>query len=99
MHFFLMFKSGKYGSFYNKEDGLIVTKALRKFIDECNESRARYYQEAEAETKRIDDERRKESIAEFHAFLREYGITISDFLTTKLSVEEYKQTHKPKKLP
>ena len=31
MHFFILFKSGKFGKFYGSVDGLVITEALQEF--------------------------------------------------------------------
>lgn len=58
MHFFLLFKSGKYSSFYGAVDGLVITKALQDF---CRDRNERLYQFEQEERKRIEEAERERS--------------------------------------
>lgn len=74
MHFFLLFKSGKFGKFYGAVDGLVITEALQDF---CRERNDKIYQFEEEERKRkeeIERERQDKSVARFRALLAEYDI-------------------------
>lgn len=74
MHFFLLFKSGKYGKFYGSVDGLVITEALQDF---CRERNEKIWQYEEAERKRkeeIERERHDKEAARFQALCEEYDI-------------------------
>ena len=47
MHFFVLFKSGKFGKFYGAVDGLVITEALQEFTRLRSERLWRIYQERE----------------------------------------------------
>lgn len=51
MHFFLLFKSGKFGKFYGAVDGLAIMEALREFIAERNDKVYRWRLEEEQRQK------------------------------------------------
>lgn len=75
MHFFLLFKSGRYGKFFGVVDGLVITEALQVF---CRERNERIHQIKEEERKRkeaIEQEHRDKEIARFRALLAQYHIT------------------------
>ena len=69
MHFFLQFKSGKYGKFYGAVDGLVITEALQVFCYERNETLHNIYEEERRRKKKIEDEKNRKAVAKFHAFL------------------------------
>ena len=75
MHFFLLFKSGRYGKFFGVVDGLVITEALQVF---CRERNERIHQIKEEERKRkeaIEQEHRDKEVARFRALLAQYDIT------------------------
>lgn len=75
MHFFLLFKSGKFGKFYGVVDGLAITEALQTF---CRDRNEKIWQYEEAERKRkeeIERERHDKEVARFRVLCEEYGIT------------------------
>lgn len=63
MHFFVMFKSGKFGKFYGAVDGLVIMEALQDFAkmrrDKINEIETRRHKE---EKERADREHAKRAI-------------------------------------
>lgn len=74
MHFFLLFKSGKFGKFFGAVDGLVITEALQIFCKERNE---KIWQYEEAERKRkeeIEREQHDKEAARFRALCEEYDI-------------------------
>lgn len=83
MHFFLQFKSGKYGKFYGAVDGLVITEALQDFCRERNEILHSIYEEERKRETEIEDEKRRKAVAKFHAFLAEHGCSISEWLANK----------------
>lgn len=96
MHFFLLFKSGKYGKFYGAVDGIVITEALQDFCRERNEKLYRFY---EAEKKRKDEIERAhhdKKVAKFRAFLKLHDCTVTEWLhnkdlfTGKLTVDAIK---------
>ncbi len=48
MHFFLLFKGGKFGKFYGAVDGLAIMESLRDFADERKKMVLRWRQEEES---------------------------------------------------
>ena len=75
MHFFLLFKTGKFGKFYGAVDGLAITESLRAF---CNERREYIYRFTEQERRRqkeMEDAQRDREVAQFRELLNEYDIT------------------------
>lgn len=83
MHFFLQFKSGKYGKFYGAVDGLVITEALQEFCRERNETLYNIYEEKRKREKEIEDEKNRKEVAKFHAFLAEHECTVSEWLANK----------------
>lgn len=83
MHFFLLFKSGKYGKFYGAVDGLVITEALQEFCHDRNETLHRIYEEERKRAKEIEDEQHRQEVAKFHARLAEHGSTISEWLARR----------------
>lgn len=75
MHFFLLFKSGKFGKFYGVVDGLVITEALQDFCRERNDMIYQFEQEEHKRKEEIEQERRDKTVARFRAFLAEYEIT------------------------
>lgn len=75
MHFFLLFKSGKYGKFYGAVDGIVITEALQDFCRERNEKLYQYEQEERKRQEEIERKQHEKEVARFRALLREYDIT------------------------
>lgn len=75
MHFFLLFKSGKFGKFYGAVDGLVITEALQDFCRERNDKIFQFEQEERKRKEEIERERQDKSVARFRALLAEYDIT------------------------
>lgn len=96
MHFFLLFKSGKYGKFYGSVDGLVITEALQDFCRERNETLRRFYEEERKRKQEIEDENNRQQVAKFRAFLKLHDCTVTEWLNNKdlfdgkHSVEEIK---------
>lgn len=96
MHFFLLFKGGKFGKFYGAVDGLAITEALQEF---CHQRNERIWQYEDEERKRKEDaerERHEGEVARFRALCDEYGVTPTEWTRNQelfdgtLSPEEIK---------
>lgn len=74
MHFFLLFKSGKFGKFYGVVDGLVITEALQDFCRERNNKIFLFEQEERKRKEEIERERQDKAVAQFRALLAEYDI-------------------------
>lgn len=74
MHFFLLFKSGKYGKFFGAVDGMVITEALQTFCKERNEKIWKYEEAERKRKKEIESEQHDEEVARFRVLLDEYGI-------------------------
>lgn len=74
MHFFLLFKSGKFGKFYGAVDGLVITEALQDFCRERNEKIYQFEQEERKRKEAIEREQHDKEVARFRALLDEYDI-------------------------
>lgn len=83
MHFFLLFKSGKYGKFYGAVDGIVITEALQDFCRERNETLYKIYEEERKREKEIEDKKHRKEVAKFHAFLAEHECSVSELLANK----------------
>lgn len=59
MLFFYKFKCGYFGKFYGKVDPMVITCALKDFVEECEHKRQRYLEE-EAEQRRQQEAERME---------------------------------------
>lgn len=75
MHFFLLFKSGKYGKFYGAVDCIVITEALQDFCRERNEKLYQYEEEERKRKEAIEQERHDREVERFRALLNAYGIT------------------------
>ncbi len=75
MHFFLLFKSGKFGKFYGAVDGLVITEALQDFCRERNNKIFLFEQEERKRKEEIERERQDKEVARFRALLAEYDIS------------------------
>ncbi len=63
MYFFYLFKAGRFGRFYGAVDGLVITEALRDFIDIRNQELDRIEHDKRKRAQaREDQRRRKESL-------------------------------------
>ena len=60
--FFYRFKAGHYGHFYGSVDPMVITCALRDFMDERNDMLSRYEQE-QREREREEERRRNPPIS------------------------------------
>lgn len=84
MHFFLLFKSGKFGKFYGAVDGLAIMEALREFIDERNDKLYRWRQEEERrekEAKEAEEARKREELRQ------RYMSRVPDAFTDKAPID------------
>lgn len=84
MHFFLLFKSGKFGKFYGAVDGLAIMEALREFIDERNDKIYRWRQEeerSEKEAKEAEEARKREELRQ------RYMRRVPDAFTDKAPID------------
>jgi hypothetical protein len=80
MHFFLLFKSGRYGKFYGVVDGLAITEALQDFCKERKERISRFYQDEHRRKAEAEQERHEREVTRFYALLDEYGISPFDWV-------------------
>ena len=83
MHFFLLFKSGKFGKFYGVVDGLAIMEALREFIQERNEMVSRWQYEEEARRKSVEEAEQKR---EWALLSRRYSERVPDAFTDKAPI-------------
>ena len=84
MHFFLLFKSGKFGKFYGAVDGLAIMEALREFIDDRNDKIYRWRQEEERrekEAKEAEEARKREELRQ------RYMSRVPDAFTDKAPID------------
>lgn len=84
MHFFLLFKSGKFGKFYGAVDGLAIMEALREFIDDRNDKIYRWRQEEERrekEAKEAEEARKREELRQ------RYMRRVPDAFTDKAPID------------
>lgn len=78
MHFFLLFKSGRFGQFYGAVDGLAIMEALRDFVDERNTKVDRWRRE---EADREKEAREAEAARELEALRERYARRVPDAFT------------------
>lgn len=83
MHFFLIFKSGKFGKFYGAVDGLAIMEALCEFIEERNEKVARWQNEEASRRKEMENAERDRENANLR---RRYAERIPDAFTDKAPI-------------
>lgn len=83
MHFFLLFKSGKFGKFYGAVDGLAIMEALREFIQERNEMVTRWNNEEEARRKAEEEAEQKR---EWALLRKRYSERVPDAFTDKAPI-------------
>ena len=92
MHFFLLFKSGAYGHFYGVIDPIRITEALREFIVDRADRKARYTQERDRLIRAEEEAKHDASVDEFNSALAVSNMSIPEWyeLNKKyhLSVEE-----------
>lgn len=80
MHFFLLFKGGKFGKFFGAVDGLVITVALQDFCRERNDKLYQYEQEESKRQEGMERERHNKEVERFNALLQEYGISPREWL-------------------
>lgn len=74
MHFFLLFKSGKFGKFFGAVDGLVITEALQDFCKERNEKLWQYAEAERIRKEEIEREQHNKEVARFRELLKAYDI-------------------------
>lgn len=74
MHFFLQFKSGKFGKFFGAVDGLVITEALQDFCKERNEKLWQYAEEERIREEDFKREQHDKEVARFRELLKAYDI-------------------------
>ena len=95
MHFFLLFKSGKYGKFYGAVDGIVITEALQGFITERNNKIYQFEKEEDERRKAIKNERESKEIESFRTMLKEYGISPVDWV---MNQDLFDDKHTPEQI-
>lgn len=92
MHFFVLFKSGKYGKFYGAVDSMVITEGMRKFVRERYELVGRLREEEEQREREAEKEADAEevrkfkdalsvsnmTVGEWHRLKSEYGLTLDE---------------------
>lgn len=71
MMFFFNFKMGKYGKFYGAVDPMVITCALREFMDERNSR----IDQVENERRRKQEEKEKKNAVSYEEYLKMKGKT------------------------
>jgi hypothetical protein len=84
MHFFLLFKSGKFGKFYGAVDGLAIMEALREFINDRNDKLYRWRQEEE---RREKEAKEAEEAQRFEALKQRYISRVPGAFTDKAPID------------
>lgn len=65
MHFFVLFKSGRFGKFYGAVDGLVITEALQEFRQMRNEKLWKLEQKREQEERARRDAEHAKNVMTF----------------------------------
>ena len=73
MHFFLLFKSGKFGKFYGVVDGMAITEALQEFCRERSYKIFLFEQEREKEEAQRRMEESRKNACTWEEYLRQKG--------------------------
>ena len=80
MHFFQLFKCGRYGRFYGSFDSMVVTAGLREYARDRLDYIAKFEAEAKRKAEAEENARHDKEVAEFKDMLERRGITIEQWI-------------------